>query len=305
MRSHVQLPDSIPAYPKIFREAGYYCTNNSKEDYNSNFIRNPAIWNESSKTAHYKNRPPGQPFFAVFNITITHESQLDRERVSKYVDKRQIPPPTPRVNPDTLQPPYHPDLPEVREGWARLHDPITLMDSMVGERLAELEEEGAADHTIVFFYSDHGGQFARSKRYIYNVGTQVPLLVRFPEKWQHFAPAEPGSEVSPLVSFFDLPNTVLSMAGLRSPERMQGHVFPGPHAEAPPSTVFLLPVMDEFASVNVPRQHIWHRLAKVRGGELVSPGGRTPEGVTKRKVVNLGTKPNVSTNSSTQVCQIF
>jgi len=238
MRSQAQLPDSIPAYPKILRDAGYYCTNNSKEDYNSNFIRNPAVWNESSKTAHYKNRPPDQSFFAVFNITVTHESQLKGERIDRYVASKQIPP-TPRINPDTVQlPPYHPDLPEIREDWARLHDLITLMDRRVGKLLAELERKGVADDTIVFFYSDHGGQLARSKRYIYNVGTQVPLLVRFPKKWQHLAPAEPGSEVSRLVSFVDLPKTVLSMAGLRPPERMQGHVFLGPHAEAPPDTVF-------------------------------------------------------------------
>jgi arylsulfatase A-like enzyme len=238
MRSHVQLPDSIPAYPKLLRDAGYYCTNNSKEDYNSNFIRNPEVWNESSKTAHYKNRPAGNPFFAVFNITVTHESQLKGERIDRYVKSKQIPP-TPRINPDDCPlPPYHPDLPEIREDWARLHDLVTLMDGMAGERLAELEDQGLADDTIVFFYSDHGGQLARSKRYIYNVGTQVPLLVRFPEKWQHLAWARPGSVVPRLVSFVDLPKTVVSMAGLRPPEQMQGRVFLGAHAEAPPDTVF-------------------------------------------------------------------
>jgi len=239
MRSHVQLPDSIPAYPKILRDAGYYCTNNSKEDYNSNFIRDPALWDESSKAAHYKNRKPGQPFFAVFNFTVTHESQLGEERIKRYVDGKQIPR-TPRVNPADIElPPYHPDLPDIREDWARLHDLITLMDTtMVGEKLRELEEEGVAEDTIVFFYSDEGGQLSRSKRYIYNVGTQVPLIVRFPEKWHHLAPAEPGSAIGRLVSFVDLPKTAISLAGLPVPELMQGRVFLGPHAEAPPDTVF-------------------------------------------------------------------
>ena len=239
MRSDVQLPDSIPAYPKMLRDAGYYCTNNSKKDYNSNFARDPELWNESSKTAHYKNRQPGQPFFAVFNTTVTHESQLRGDKIDAYVEKKQIPP-EPRIDPESIQlPPYHPDLPQVRRDWARFHDLITLMDRMVGERLAELENEGLADDTIVFFYSDHGGQLARSKRYIYNVGTQVPLLARFPEKWQHLAPSGPGSVNQRLVSFVDLPKTVLSLAGLSPPERMQGRVFLGPHAESPPEGVFL------------------------------------------------------------------
>lgn len=239
MRSRVQLPDSIPAYPKIFREAGYYCTNNSKEDYNSNFIRNPEVWDESSAKAHYKNRKPGQPFFAVFNITVTHESQLDREAIKKYVERGQIPK-TPRLNPkDIPLPPYHPDLPEIREDWARLHDLITLMDSMAGEKWKELEEEGLADDTIIFFYSDNAGQLSRSKRYIYNVGTQVPLIVRFPKKWQHLAPAPPGSTVDRRVCFVDFPKTALSLAGLPVPALMQGNIFLGPGAEPAPATVHL------------------------------------------------------------------
>jgi len=239
MRSRTQLPDSIPAYPKVLRDAGYYCTNNKKEDYNSNFIGDPAVWDESSGKAHYKNRAPGQPFFAVFNITVTHESQLAQERIEKYVENNQIPP-APRVSPEKIElPPYHPDLPEVREDWARLHDLITLMDGTVGERLAELEEEGLADNTIVFFYSDHGGQLARAKRYIYNVGTQVPMLARFPEKWRHLAPAEPGKVDDRLVSFVDLPKTMVSLVGRRPPEQMQGRVFAGPRTEAPADTVFL------------------------------------------------------------------
>ncbi len=239
MRSHVQLPEPIPAYPKIFREAGYYCTNNSKEDYNSNFIRNPAVWDESSATAHYKHRKPGQPFFAVFNITVTHESQLDREAIKKYVDNGQIPQ-TPRVNPKDIQlPPYHPDLPEIREDWARLHDLITLMDTLVGEKCKELDEAGLAEDTILFFYSDNAGQLSRSKRYLYNVGTQVPLIIRFPKKWQHLAPAPPGSTVDRRVCFVDLPKTALALAGLPVPVLMQGSVFSGPNTEPAPATVHM------------------------------------------------------------------
>ena len=237
MRSHVQLPPSIPAYPKILRQAGYYCTNNSKKDYNSNFANDTSLWDESSGKAHWKNRKGNQPFFAVFNITVTHESQLSPGRIKRYVANKDIPV-KPRINPSDIRlPPYHPDLPEIREDWARLHDLITHMDRLVGDRLRELKEAGLDENTIVFFYSDHGGMLCRSKRYIYNVGTQVPLIVRFPGKWQHLAPSAPGTASDRLVSFIDLPKTVLSLTGTEVPELMQGSIFLGPDQDPAPESV--------------------------------------------------------------------
>jgi arylsulfatase A-like enzyme len=237
MRCNTVLPDQIPAYPRIFREAGYYCTNNSKKDYNSPFNQDPDLWDESSRTAHYKNRKEGQPFFAVFNITVTHESQLSTESQQRYLENKQIPP-QPRIAPEEIAlPPYHPDLPAIRNDWARYHDLITLMDQMAGDLLHELATTGEADNTIVFFYSDHGGMLARSKRYIYNVGTQVPLIIRFPSTWQHLAPGMPGSTEDRLVSFIDFPKTVISITGLPVPELMQGQIFLGPDADPPRSFV--------------------------------------------------------------------
>ncbi len=237
MRSRIQLPDDIPVYPKILREAGYYCTNNSKRDYNSNYEFDITIWDESSNNAHYRNRKSDQPFFAVFNNTVTHESQLSQQRIDYYTENDLIPE-MPRINPaDIILPPYHPDLPEIRQDWARLHDLITFMDRQTGDLLQELEDLGLADNTIVFFYSDHGGQLARSKRYIYNVGTQVPLILYLPKKWQHLSEKKPGDTDSRMVSFVDLAQTVISLAGCEVPELMQGHVFLGPEKEEAPEYV--------------------------------------------------------------------
>jgi arylsulfatase A-like enzyme len=111
------------------------------------------------------------------------------------------------------------------------------MDSMIGERLTELQDLGLADDTIIFFYGDHGGQLARSKRFIYNVGTQVPLIIRFPEKWRHLATAGPGSTVDHLVSFVDFPKTVLSICDLQVPDLMQGSIFLGPNRQPNPPRV--------------------------------------------------------------------
>ncbi|WP_162340727.1 sulfatase family protein [Cyclobacterium salsum] len=237
MRTRVQLPNQIPAYPKILREAGYYCTNNSKKDYNSNFINDPDLWDESSNQAHYKNREDAQPFFAVFNLTVTHESQLSEERIQYYVENGLIPE-KPRIDPaDIVLPPYHPDLPEIREDWARFHDLITLMDAQVGELLEELEAAGLAENTVVFFYSDHGGQLSRSKRYIYNVGTQVPMMVHLPEKWEHWSPLPAGSVDESLVSFVDLAPTLLSITGCDIPAIMQGRSFLGKESTESPDFV--------------------------------------------------------------------
>ncbi len=227
MRTRVHLPEQIPAYPEILREAGYYCTNNSKKDYNSQFINDPDLWDESSNKAHYKNRDAAQPFFAVFNLTVTHESQLSEERIRCYVEDGLIPE-QPRIDPaDILLPPYHPDLPEIREDWARFHDLITLMDSRVGGLLQELEEAGLSENTIIFFYSDHGGQLSRSKRYIYNGGTQVPFLVHLPKKWQYLSSLPAGDVEEDLVSFVDLAPTLLSITGCDIPDIMQGRSFLG------------------------------------------------------------------------------
>ena len=238
MRSRPLLPDSIPAYPKFLLEAGYYTTNNAKTDYNSSYETiKGSLWSETSDQAHWKNRRPGQPFFAVFNFTTTHESQLHQDVIRKYVERGEIPE-RPRVAPGDIHlPPYHPDLPEIREDWARLHDLITRMDQQVGEKLRELEAAGVADDTIVFFFSDHGGMLSRSKRYIHDVGTRVPLIVKFPEKWRHLAPAKPGESFDRLVSFVDFPKTVLALAGAKVPPIMQGRIFLGEKPERSPGTV--------------------------------------------------------------------
>ncbi len=222
MRSLVSMPGFMKMYPQLLRERGYYCTNNNKEDYN---LDKPGkVWDESSGRAHWKNRRIGQPFFAVFNILVSHESQI-------------------RVRPHTLKhdparapvPAYHPDTPEVRHDWAQYYDKVTEMDAQAGKRLRELEDAGLGDKTIVFFYGDHGSGMPRSKRWPYNSGLHVPLIVHFPEKLRHLAPKEyvAGGASDRLVSFVDLAPTLLSLAGVRPPEWMQGHAFLGEFEEPP------------------------------------------------------------------------
>lgn len=226
MRSQVRLPAGFDTYPTLLRKAGYYCTNNVKEDYN---LALGKIWDESSNKAHWKNRPEGKPFFAVFNVTTTHESQT-RKRPHEFVhDPTEV-----RV------PAYHPDTKETREGWAQYYDKIAEMDAEMGQRLAELDEAGLADDTIVFYYGDHGPGLPRCKRSPFDSGLRVPLIVHVPEKFRHLAPEDwqVGGKRKELVAFVDFAPTVLSLAGAEIPRHMQGRAFLGTQIAPAPDYLF-------------------------------------------------------------------
>ncbi|MEQ8786076.1 MAG: sulfatase-like hydrolase/transferase [Pirellulaceae bacterium] len=218
MRSMTRLPADFLMYPQYLRKSGYYCTNNSKEDYN---LEKPGeVWDDSSGKAHWKNRKDGQPFFAIFNHTVSHESQL-RKRPHKAVhDPAKVRVPT-----------YHPDTPETRQDWAQYYDKITEMDALAGKNLKELADAGLADDTIIFYYGDHGSGMPRSKRWPYNSGLNVPLIVYFPPKYRHLAPSDyqEGGKSDRLVGFIDLAPTLLSVCGVKPPEHFQGDAFAGEH----------------------------------------------------------------------------
>jgi len=222
MRAQGRIPTWMKGFPAYLREAGYYTSNNAKTDYNSN-ISLTETWHECSRTAHYRNRrDPAQPFFAVFNHEVTHESCLFPEKDAPLgfepTDPARV-----RV------PSYQPDTPEIRADWARYYDHLALLDRQIAAKLAELEREGLADDTIVFYYADNGGVLPRSKRFLQASGTLVPLIVYFPPKWRHLAPAPPGSRISTPISFVDFAPTVLALAGLHAPKYMQGRPFAGPN----------------------------------------------------------------------------
>ncbi|MFN6331497.1 MAG: sulfatase [Planctomyces sp.] len=231
MRSRVELPAGVRLFPELLREAGYYCTNNSKTDYN--VVRDlKLVWDESSGKAHWRNRrDPEQPFFAVFNLTMTHESKVWPEGWREVV--RGLEPGVLRSAADVVVPPLYPDTERVRGDFARLADLIAVMDGEAGRLLDELELAGLADETIVMFWSDHGNGLPRAKRWIYDSGVRVPLIVRVPEKYREWAGAGmAGSRDERLVSLLDLGPTVLSLAGVGIPEGLAGQPLLGPGRSA-------------------------------------------------------------------------
>jgi len=227
MRSKAKLPPHIHLFPQYLREAGYYCTNNSKTDYNLRWDEK-TTWDETSGKAHWKNRKGGdQPFFAVFNLTMTHESKVWQDG---WKDVASVLTESERHRPAAMiVPPLYPDTLAVREDIARLADIITVMDRQVGKILAELEDSGLADDTIVFFWSDHGDGLPRAKRWTYDSGSRVPMIVRVPEKYRNIAdnPAQAGSTDERMINLIDLGPTVLSLADVAIPDGVDGQPFLG------------------------------------------------------------------------------
>lgn len=213
MRSVVTMPPWLRFFPAYLRDAGYFTTNRHKMDYNATVL--PGTWDENNVKAHWRNRSPGQPFFSIFNFTESHESSLHK-RFPLTVDPAKV-----RV------PAYLPDTEIVRTDLAQYYGRVTAADERIGEVLAQLEADGLAEDTIIFYYSDHGGVLARSKRFLYENGTHPALAVYFPKKYQHLAPMGPGSRSSELVNWVDLAPTVLSLAGVKAPDFMQGRAFAG------------------------------------------------------------------------------
>ena len=232
-------PFYVKAFPEYLRAAGYYTSNRAKTDYQ--FGVPFTIWDDLGRTAHWRNRPDqNQPFFSVFNLEVTHESQIFPTSPARKGKPLVTSPANVRV------PPYYPDTPVVREELARMYDNIADMDTEVGEILRQLEDDGLAANTIVFYWSDHGDGVPRAKRSLYDSGLRVPLMIRWPAfaeatagRPQPVAPPVSAGVVSDqLVSFIDLAPTVLALAGVEIPVHLQGRVLLGPKAAPAPEFVF-------------------------------------------------------------------
>jgi N-sulfoglucosamine sulfohydrolase len=236
MRCNIKLPDHVKCFPEYLRNAGYYCTNNVKTDYNFNVP--PLAWDETSRKAHWKNRPADKPFFAVFNFEVTHESRV-RLRGAEYAKVTDRLSPSERRDPaKAVMPPYYPNTPEARKDWAQYYELITVMDKQAGDLLKEIEQAGLMEDTIVFFWGDHGVGLPRAKRWLYRSGTHVPLVIRIPEKYRAPGQGKSGTVDDQLVSFVDLAPTVLNLAGVSLPPHLQGRAFLGPNLSAPREYVY-------------------------------------------------------------------
>ncbi|HBW83685.1 MAG: sulfatase [Gammaproteobacteria bacterium] len=210
-------PPFVKMHSQYFREAGYYTSNNAKEDYQ--FRKAVTAWDDSSQTAHWRNRKLDQPFFSVFNFNITHESQI-------WVQAKN-----PLRVPNDLEvpiPPYLPDTEVAQRDVRQVYSNIVAMDEQVGLILDELERDGLLESTVIFWFSDHGGPLPRQKRLLYDSGLQVPMIIRYPDKWRA------GERDDQLISFVDFKSTALSLAGIEPPDYVDGRAFAGEFQSSEP-----------------------------------------------------------------------
>lgn len=228
MRSRYPIPhEKIPYTADVLRRAGYYCINQNKTDYNIGGRDDKQCWDPTPLTAKgevdYRALAEQQPFFAIINLTDSHESSAHGS-----VEQTEHPPARVRLAP------YHPDLPVIRKNYAKYQDAVRRMDGNVGRNLDALQAAGLKQNTIVIYNSDHGGVLPRSKRFLLDSGIHCPLIVRIPKAFQQLYPADnPGETVGRIVSFIDLPKTWLSLAAAEIPAVMQGRIFLGPRQEPP------------------------------------------------------------------------
>ncbi|MBI1249285.1 sulfatase-like hydrolase/transferase [bacterium] len=215
----VPMPEGVKMFPAYLKAAGYYTTNNSKEDYNAQ--KSKDVWDDSSKKASWRNRKPGQPFFHVQTYTTTHESSLH------FPEEDILNKPT-ETDPETVFiPPHHPRSETFKYTYARYHDRIMDVDRQVGELVAELKKDGLLETTFIFCFSDHGGVLPRGKGYAYDTGLKVPLVIRIPEKFRDQIPDKVGTRIGRFVSFVDFGPTVLNLAGVKGSDQVDGLIFEG------------------------------------------------------------------------------
>jgi len=166
------IPPYVKCFTEYMREAGYYCTNNQKTDYQ--FAAPVTAWDENNLNAEWEHAPKGMPFFSVYNHGITHESQIWKRKKFKQT-----------VSPDKVPlPSYYPDDSIVRQDVARNYSNIEELDKQIGEKIQKLKDDGLYENTIIFFFSDHGGPLPRGKRLHYDSGLKVPFIVRIPDKYK-------------------------------------------------------------------------------------------------------------------------
>ncbi|NIQ09790.1 MAG: sulfatase-like hydrolase/transferase [Gammaproteobacteria bacterium] len=228
MRSFYRLPPEIYQHTYIdqLMAAGYSVSAKGKQDFN--FEQRHWKNLRGNLEQDWEKLPDNKPFFIVRNYGESHESRSFPKDTPLHADPAAM----------TLHA-YHPDLPGVRQSYARYTDSVAIMDQRVGQNIAWLKRIGRYEDTIIIYNSDHGGVLPRSKRFLYNSGTHCPLIIRIPERFKHLWPAEtPGSTVDRLVSFVDMPKTWLSLAGAEIPSTYQGTIFLGEDTEPEPAYHF-------------------------------------------------------------------
>ena len=266
MRSKLINPPEV--FTKYLRDAGYYVAWPGKVDWNfddgetdpTKFNYVPNAQQADSRKDWLKEAPPNKPFFHYLNLMITHESQTRADAAQHAKNTARLKPNEFHKPANMKLPAFYPDAPEIRKDLSQYYDDITAADYIVGDVLAWLEKYKVADNTVVMIFGDHGRGMPRSKRWLWDSGIRVPLVVRWPAK------IKPNTVREDLVCFLDFAPTTLSLAGAEIPARMQGQVILGDKTAKPRPYVFsardrMDEVYDRIRSVRGARYHYLRNFA--------------------------------------------
>jgi phosphoglycerol transferase MdoB-like AlkP superfamily enzyme len=171
-------------------------------------LASPLAWDESSQTAHWRNRKEGQSFFSIFNFNVTHESNIWKNKTSYSKEELE----------NILMPNFFPEDERIKSDLLTNYKNIEKLDKQIGVILDQLKADGLYENTIIFFFSDHGGPFPRYKRSIYETGLRVPMVA----KWIDDTLI---GKTDQLVSFVDFPPTILDAANIESEFSFEGISF--------------------------------------------------------------------------------
>ena len=215
MRSELIAPPRT--FTSHLRDAGYTVAWPGKTDFNFKIPKDAF-----TTTSNWMRQPPREPFFAYINFTVSHESQIRANARQTRSNLARLQPGEFRDPAKMVLPPYHPDTPETRRDLANYYNLATAVDYSTGDVLAWLDRTGLASNTVVIFFGDHGRGLPRSKRWVYDSGIRVPLVVRWPGHLR------PGTVREDLVAFVDFAPTMLALAGVKTPTNYPGQIFLGP-----------------------------------------------------------------------------
>ncbi len=225
------LPARFAVYPDLLEARGYAVGFTGKgwgpgSVEPGGRTRNPAGPRVENLRALLGQRPAGAPFAYWFGSTDPHRPYEAGSGARNGIEPGRV-----------QVPPFLPDTPEVRGDVADYLSEVERFDRDLGELVRTLEAAGLLEHTVLIVTSDNGMPFPGAKATLYDGGTRVPLLIRWP------GVARPGLVSDALVTLTDLAPTILDAAGAAVPADMTGRslrpLLDGRARIAWPSAVFL------------------------------------------------------------------
>lgn len=218
------LPANLPTYTDLLEAEGYY-VGFTRKGWGPGKLgerkRNPAGEKFNDFAEFLRRRPEGKPFCFWFGSLDPHRPYDLGSGEQSGIDLAKIDLPA-----------ALPDVQQIRGDVADYYFEVQRFDREVGDLLRQLEALGELDNTIVVMTGDHGMPFPRGKGNLYDLGTHVPLAVRWPASG-----GMPGRTIDDFVSLTDLAPTFLAAAGLDAPPVMTGRSLLPLLKSDPPGTV--------------------------------------------------------------------